>query len=73
MCAGGIRVHDGPENEDHSLPHTFWFKPFSTFGLSEHYDALADVHMCWSYPSIPGSSPPLCWQIPPCLAARRTG
>lgn len=34
---------------------------------------LSEVHIRWSYPLIPCSSPPSCWQIPPCLAARRTG
>ncbi len=34
---------------------------------------LAEVHIRWSYPLIPSSSPPSCWQISPCLAARRTG
>src|ERR1700678_1922016 len=58
--------------DDHALPPSFWFKPFSTFGLSDITTPL-DVHMCWSYPLIPCSSPPSCWQIPPCLAAWRTG
>jgi len=58
--------------EDHTLPHTFWFKPVSTFGLSD-VTTPADVHMCWSYPPIPCSSPPSCWQIPPCLTTWRTG
>lgn len=26
-------------------------------------DALTDVHICWSYPSVPCVSPPLCWQV----------
>lgn len=34
---------------------------------------LTEVHICWSYPLIPCSSPPSCWQIPLRLAARRTG
>jgi hypothetical protein len=57
---------------DHALPLTFWFKPVSTFGLSD-VTAPKDVHVCWSYPPIPCSSPPSCWQIPPRLTARRTG
>jgi hypothetical protein len=58
--------------DDHALPPTFWFKPIGTFGLSD-VTAPKDVHICWSYPLIPCSSPPSCWQIPPCLAAWRTG
>lgn len=35
--------------------------------------AYANVHMCWSYPSVPSASPHSCSQVRPCLAARRTG
>src|SRR6185369_14526305 len=33
---------------------------------------LSEVHVCWSSPLIPSSSPPSCWQIPPRLTTRRT-
>jgi hypothetical protein len=29
--------------------------------------------MCWSYPLIPSTSPPSCWQIPLPLTVRCTG
>lgn len=28
-----LSVHGGPTGKDHTLLHTFWFKPISTFGL----------------------------------------
>jgi hypothetical protein len=33
---------------------------------------LSEVHVCWSSPLIPSSSPPSCWQIPLRLTAWRT-
>lgn len=35
--------------------------------------ACANVHICWSYPSIPSASPHSCSQVRPCLTARLTG
>jgi hypothetical protein len=64
-------VHDGPVFKAHSSPLTFWFKPISTFGLLK-LTTFTEVHLCWSYPLIPSSSPPSCWQISLCLTAQRT-
>ena len=35
-------------------------------------DALPDVHICWSYPSISSVCPPLCWQVRLNLTAQLT-
>jgi len=35
--------------------------------------AYSNVHMCWSYPSVPSASPHSCSQVQLRLAARRTG
>ena len=66
-------VHDGPVFKDHASPRTILVQACQHVWLAKVHGIFSEVHLCWSYPLLPSSSPPSCWQIPLCLAAGRTG